>query len=518
MMSDQIPVYPEPFWRDLISFPEFPSIEEDLKADVVVVGAGVAGISTAYLLAKEGKNVILVDAGRVCNGTTGHTTAKITAQHDIIYDELIQHFGTVKAESYYLANMSAKQFIEDTINQLGIDCDFNQEDAYLYTIDDANKAKLEKEAAAYQTLGIKGSYIDKLPLKLDEKAGLVMPDQARFHPLQYLQKLLEQFVSSGGKVFENTTVADIEEGRQPTVMTREGLKIHCDDVVLCTHFPCYDKGAYFARLHADRSYVLAIKPEKSYPGGMYLSIDSPATRSLREVTIKGENYVLVGGQSHKTGKGVCTMQHYEILEQFARETIGIKAYAYRWSAQDLITLDKVPYIGKMTEKHSNIYIATGFRKWGMTHSTVSALVLTDLIMERNNPYETLYTPSRFQADPSLRNVVVQNLDVAGSFIAGKVGLTFKEPRDLKADEGAVVMVDGQRCGAYRDQKGKLHIVDSTCTHMGCEVEWNHGDRTWDCPCHGSRFATDGEVIEGPAKRPLGKVQMKEEEKTSPTYS
>jgi Rieske Fe-S protein len=141
-----------------------------------------------------------------------------------------------------------------------------------------------------------------------------------------------------------------------------------------------------------------------------------------------------------------------------------------------------------------------------------------LIMERNNPYETLYTPSRFQADPSLRNVVVQNLDVAGSFIAGKVGLTFKEPRDLKADEGAVVMVDGQRCGAYRDQKGKLHIVDSTCTHMGCEVEWNHGDRTWDCPCHGSRFATDGEVIEGPAKRPLGKVQMKEEEKTSPTYS
>jgi glycine/D-amino acid oxidase-like deaminating enzyme/nitrite reductase/ring-hydroxylating ferredoxin subunit len=517
MSDDRIPVYPEPYWRDPNPFPEFPSLKEDVHTDVVVVGAGIAGITTAYLLAKEGKNVILVDAGRVANGTTGHTTAKITAQHDVIYDELIQHFGTSKAESYYLANMSAKQFMEDTINQLQIDCDFKQEDAYLYTIDDANKYKLEKEAQAYQTLGIKGSYMDKLPLSLGEKAALVMPGQARFHPLRYLQKLLEQFVSSGGKVFENTTVVDIEEGQNPVVLSRDGQKITCEAVVLCTHFPCYDKAAFFARLHADRSYVLAIKPEKKYPGGMYLSIDSPATRSLREVTINGEPYILVGGQSHKTGKGVCTMQHYDILEQFARDTIGIKAYPYRWSAQDLVTLDNVPYIGKMSEKHPNIYVATGFRKWGMTHSTVSALLLTDLIMDRDNPYEALYTPSRFQADPSLRNVVVQNADVAGTLIAGKVGLTFKEPKDLKPDEGAVVMVRGQRCGAYRDQNGELHVVDSTCTHMGCEVEWNHGDRTWDCPCHGSRFSTDGKVIEGPADRPLGQVKIKVKE-NSPTYS
>ncbi|WP_028778074.1 FAD-dependent oxidoreductase [Shimazuella kribbensis] len=503
-----MPNYPEPYWRDPNPFEEFPALKEDMQTDVVVVGAGIAGITTAYLLSKEGKQVILLDAGRVANGTTGHTTAKITAQHDVIYDELISHFGTSQAESYYQANMVAKKFIEDTINERNIDCDFKQVDAFLYTIEESGITKLEDEAAAYQTLGIKGELVDKLPLGLGEKAGLIMRDQAQFHPLRYLKSLLDQVVANGGQVFENTTAVDIEEGDKLTVITRNQKQIRCQQVVTCSHFPFYDKGFYFARLHADRSYVLAIKPEKSYPGGMYLSIDKPATRSLREVTIEGQKYVLIGGQSHKTGKGICTMQHYEVLEKFAQDTIGIKAYPYRWSAQDLITLDKVPYIGRLTDKHPNIFVATGFRKWGMTQSTIAAQLISDLIMERDNPYESLYTPSRFQADPSLRNVMVENLDVAGTLIAGKVGITFKEPKDLHPDEGAVVMVDGQRCGAYRDEDGQLHVVDSTCTHLGCEVEWNHGDRTWDCPCHGSRFSTDGDVMEGPAQRPLPRIEMK----------
>ncbi|MXQ55908.1 FAD-dependent oxidoreductase [Shimazuella alba] len=506
-MNTQLPIYPEPYWRDPNPFQSYFRLKGDSQTDVVVIGAGIAGITTAYLLSKEGKKVILLDAGKVGNGTTGHTTAKITAQHDVIYDELIQHFGSAKAEDYYQANMKAKKFIEDTIQQLAIDCDFKQEDAYLYTIEDANMEKLEKEAKAYETLGIKGAYVDKLPLDLGQKAGLIMPNQAQFHPLRYLRSLLDQFIASGGQVFENTTVVDVEEGQSPAVITRDQHRIHCKQVVICSHFPCYDKGGYFARLHADRSYVLAIKPEKSYPGGMYLSIDNPATRSLREVTIHGEQYVLVGGQSHKTGKGVCTMEHYEILEKFAKDTLGIKEYPYRWSAQDLITLDKVPYIGRLTAKHENIFVATGFRKWGMSHSTVSALLITDLIMERDNPYEALYDPSRFQADPSLRTLIVENLDVAGSLVAGKVGLTFKEPADLNPDEGAIVMVGGEKCGAYRDVDGALHVVDATCTHLGCEVEWNHGDRTWDCPCHGSRYSTDGEVIEGPAEKPLAPVTV-----------
>lgn len=508
-MTKQMPTYPEPYWRDPNPFTTQSKLTEDTETDVVVIGAGITGITTAYLLSKAGVKVLLVDAGRIGNGTTGHTTAKITAQHDVIYDELIQHFGTEQAAAYYQACMDAKQFIKNTIQELQIDCDYQAEDAYLYTTDSANMAKLEKEARAYEKLRIPGELCDRLPLALDEVAGLRMSGQAQFHPLRYLAALVEQFLAAGGRIVENTTVVDIEEGTQPIVITRDEQRIKCQQVVLASHFPCYDGGGfYFTRLHADRSYVLAIQPEKAYPGGMYLSIDSPATRSLRQVTIHGESYVLVGGQSHKTGKGICTMQHYEILEQFAQDTLGIRAYPYRWSAQDLITLDKVPYIGKLTAKHDNIFVATGFRKWGMTQSTIAANLITDLIMKRDNPYATLYDPSRqFQADPGLRNFVVENVDVAGSLIAGKVGVTFKEPHDVKPNEGALVMVDGQKCGAYRDEAGQLHVVDATCTHLGCEVEWNHGDRTWDCPCHGSRYTVEGEVIEGPAKQPLGKKQV-----------
>jgi glycine/D-amino acid oxidase-like deaminating enzyme/nitrite reductase/ring-hydroxylating ferredoxin subunit len=507
-MKSQMPLFPESYWRDSQEFPTFPALTTDTETEVVVVGAGIAGITTAYLLAKERKKVLLLDAGRIANGTTGHTTAKITAQHDVIYDELINHFGTAKAEDYYQANMLAKKFIEDTINELAIECDFKQEDAYLYTIDDANIAKLEKEAAAYETLGINGGLVDHLPISLGEKVGLVMRNQARFHPLRYLATLLDRFVALGGKVYEETTVVDVQEDPL-TVLTRGGNKISCKQVVLCSHFPCYDKGFYFARLHADRSYVLAIKPKKQFPGGMYLSIDQPNQRSLREVTINGENYLLVGGQSHKTGKGICTMQHYEALEQYSRDVLGIESFAYRWSAQDLITLDNVPYIGRLTENQRNIYVATGFRKWGMTQSTVAAQLISDLIMERDNPFETLYAPTRFQADPSLRTAVVENVDVAGSLIAGKVDMSYSEPDELGPDEGAVVRIGGQRCGAYRDTDGQMHIVDSTCTHMGCEVEWNHGDRTWDCPCHGSRYDIDGQVLEGPAKYPLAPVEIPE---------
>lgn len=506
-MKNKIPTFPEPYWRESTQFPVFSSIKEDMETDVVVVGAGITGITTAYLLAKEGVKVMVVDAGSIGNGTTGHTTAKMTAQHDLIYDELIQHMGIEKAKAYYQANIEAIAFMKDTMQGLSINCDYSPEDAYLYTISTSKVAKLEQEAEAYQQLGIDGEYVEHVPLALGEKAGLVMRNQAQFHPLQYLQRLVDEIQRFGGQIFENTTIVDIEESERPRVVTRNQQRITCKQVISCSHFPCYDKGLYFTRMYADRSYVLAIKPEKAYPGGMYLSVDKPATRSLRHVTINEEKYVLVGGESHKTGQGICTMQHYEALETFARETIGIKAYPYRWSAQDLITLDKVPYIGRLTSNHTNIFVATGFRKWGMSHSMVAALLLRDLLLERKNPYEELYSPSRFQADPSVKNFAIQNLDVAGQLIAGKVGITFQDPADLQSDEGAIVIVDGEKCGAYKDQEGHLHLVDATCTHLGCEVEWNHGDRTWDCPCHGSRYSIEGEVIEGPADLPLSKVEL-----------
>jgi Rieske Fe-S protein len=216
--------------------------------------------------------------------------------------------------------------------------------------------------------------------------------------------------------------------------------------------------------------------------------------------------ILVGGENHKTGQGITTLRHYEALEKYAEETFGIEKYLYRWSAQDLTTLDKVPYVGRITSSHPNVFVATGFRKWGMTNGTAAAILLKDLIARGESLYEELYSPSRFEGDTMVKNFLAGNAEVAKHLVKGKIEKPNKNPEELKHDEGAVVSVRGKRAGAYKDSSGLLHIVDTTCTHLGCEVEWNSGDRTWDCPCHGSRFSYNGEVVEGPAEKPLKRLE------------
>ncbi|MBO9131030.1 FAD-dependent oxidoreductase [Bacillus sp. 165] len=502
-----MPQFPEPYWRSSAKVPSFPKLTDNLMVDVAIVGGGISGITAAYLLVKEGLKVALIDADNLLNGTTGHTTAKITAQHDLIYDELIHHIGEEKARLYYAANNDALQFIRNMVHEHKISCGFTEEDAYLYTSSAHSLYKLNNESKAYEKLGIKGELTTNLSLPFDIKGALIMKNQAQFHPLQFLSYLVQEITNGGGMIFENTTAVDVEKGGKPIVLTSGGHRISCDNLICCSHFPFYDgKGFYFTRMYAERSYVLGVKTEKAYPGGMYLSIDDPK-RSLRSVNMYGENLVLVGGESHKAGQGICTIKHYEALQTFAEETFGVKEIPYRWSAQDLITLDKIPYIGCITDHNPNIFVATGYRKWGMTNGTAAALLLKDLILKRDNPYSELYTPSRFQTDPSVKHFISQNADVAKHLIEGKLEFALRKPEDLANDEGAVVRVNGKRAGAYKDSEGTLHIVDTTCTHLGCEVEWNAGDRTWDCPCHGSRFSIQGDVIEGPADKPLGNINL-----------
>ncbi len=507
MMTElnKLPRNPEPYWRDSVTFSDFPQLKEDLKVEVLVVGGGITGITTAYFLAKEGVKTAIIDAGKILHATTGHTTAKITAQHDVIYDEYIQHFGEENARLYYEANMEALTWIHNTVSTKQIECDFSFQDAYLYSTSEVDIQKLEKEVQAYKQLGIKGDLVTKPNLPFEVKAALVMEKQAQFHPLQYLKYLVDEFIRHGGVIFENTTALKVEEADHPIVTTNQGFHITCDHLVIASHFPFYDgMGFYFTRLYAERSYALAVKTKKPFIGGMYLSIDKP-TRSLRSVKVHGENYLLVGGESHKTGQGIPTIQHYEALVAFTEEHYGIEKIAYRWSTQDLITLDKMPYIGPITSKKQKIYVATGFRKWGMTTGTAAGMILRDTILQRENPYIDLFHPARFKSDPSIKHLITQNVDVAKHLVKGKVEMVLRRADELQNDEGSVVAFQGRRAGAYRDESGTLHIVDTTCTHLGCEVEWNEGERTWDCPCHASRFSIDGDVIEGPAEQPLKKL-------------
>jgi glycine/D-amino acid oxidase-like deaminating enzyme/nitrite reductase/ring-hydroxylating ferredoxin subunit len=506
--SNKIPQFTKSYWQE-IDLPEFAKLTEDLSVDVAIVGAGITGITAAYLLSKEGLKVAIIEAGRVLNGTTGHTTAKVTAQHGLIYDELINHFGAEKAKLYYESHTNAIQFVQRTAVEKRFDCDFANEDAYIYAITEQYAEKLETEMAAYKRLGIPGELVQEIPFNINIENALVMRNQARYHPLKFLKGLLTEAVQAGCAVFENTTAMDVvDDDEQPQVITRDGYKVACKQLIVASHFPYCDKlGLYFAKMYAERSYAIGIQTEKKYPGGMYISADSP-TRSIRETPFDGGSLWIIGGENHKTGQGKDTLTHFDELERFAEDVFGISEYRYRWSAQDLVTLDKVPYIGHMTEEKKNILVATGYKKWGMTTGIMAAHLLTDYVLERDNPYKELYSPSRFTADPSLRSLITTNADVAKHLLKGKLEFVPKDPSDLKNGEGSVVMHNGKRTGGYRDENGKLYLVDTSCTHLGCETEWNHAEKTWDCPCHGSRFTYTGENVEGPAVKPL--INLSEE--------
>ena len=494
--------FPKTYWRE-IELPTFEKLNEDIAVDVAIVGAGITGITAAYLLSKEGLKVAILEAGGVLNGTTGHTTAKLTAQHGIIYDEFINHFGKEKAKLYFDSHMNAIQFVESKVKENGIDCDFSKEDAYVYATTEEYVDKLQTEWEAYKSLEIDGALKDTIPFNIPAKAALLMRNQAQYHPLKFLKSLLDDAVKAGCTVYENTVAADIEDDdSEPKVVTKSGHRVACKHVIIATHFPFYDKpGLYFARMYADRSYAIGIKTDKDYPGGIYISADSP-TRSIRYTPYNGEKLLILGGDNHKTGQGIDTLKHYEALQTFAEEVFGLKEYHYRWSAQDMVTLDKIPYIGPYTAGREHILVATGYKKWGMTTGILAGHLLTDYVMDRNNPYKELYSPSRFQADPALKSVITTNADVAKHLIKGKLEIVETNPEDLQDGEGSVVMYNGKRAGAYKDEYGKLYIVDTTCQHLGCECEWNRAEKSWDCPCHGSRYSYSGDVIEGPTNKPL----------------
>lgn len=510
---DTIPQQSLSYWMDSTSFQSYPRIEEDISADVVVIGGGITGITTCYLLQKEGINAILIDTNLVAQGTTGHTTAKVSIQHNLIYNKLIKDLGIESAKDYAESNTYGLELIRKIIAENKINCDLSQEISYVYTQSDEYIKDIEEEFKAIERLGLQGSFLNKLPLPFDIKAAVSIENQSQFHPLKYLNSLCKVINSKGNCIYENTTAVDIHTEKNSIkkliVSLKNGAKIHCDHAVIASYFPFYDGlGMYSFRMYAEKSYVLAVKTKGEYQGGMYINAEDP-TRSIRSTTINGEKIVLFGGENHRSGHDPNTLIHYNNLLSFAQNTYGVQKTLYRWSTQDLITLDNVPYIGNITDHHENIYVATGFGKWGMTTSAVAGTLIKDKIIKKQNAWEELYKPSRFNVDPSLKNVASEGMHVLTHFVMGKLQPAGDTIDNLLNGQGKVLTINGKKVGAYKDYNGKIHLVDTTCTHLKCEVQWNNAEKSWDCPCHGSRFSAYGEVIEGPAILPLRTLNLEE---------
>lgn len=498
---------PRSYWIASTESQNYPSLNEDITVDIAIIGGGITGITAAYLLKQEGYTVALADAGRILQGTTGHTTAKVTIQHSLIYDRLINNVGEEKAGQYARANEFAIEMIADLVKEKNIDCDFVRRPAFLYTQATQYISGIQKEARAASRLGIKSSYEEKLPLPFEIRAALRFENQAQFHPLKYLLALAKDIPGSGSYIFENTRALDIEENDLCSVITEQGKRIFAKEVIIASHFPFFDgMGLYLTRIYPERSYILGLTMNKAFPDGMFINIEEP-TRSLRSQSMDQEELILIGGENHKTGHGTDTHTHYKKLEEFARENFPVKDILYRWSTQDYDTMDGIPYVGHLTAKTPHLYVATGFGKWGMTNGTAAAILLKDMIKKGTSPWEPVYNPSRFQPIASAKNFIKENADVVENLIAGKIR---KVPADISipSGEGKVVNIDGKKTGLYRDDKGELHGVDTTCTHLGCELQWNSAEHSWDCPCHGSRFTIDGDIIDGPALRSLQTIDDK----------
>ena len=503
----ELPGEPISLWLATTPETNFSPLAGDFSVDVAVIGGGIAGITTALLLKQNGAKVAVIEARRIVRSVTGNTTAKITSQHNLIYDYLIKQFGMEGAQAYADSQQAAIEKMASLTKENRINCDFRRTSAYVYTEDEAEMEQITAEVEAATKLGLPASYVETSPLPFEIKGAIQFTDQARFHPRKYLLALVEKIPGDGCHVFEETRALDIDEdGGSCRVTTNRGT-IKADKVVIATHFPFHDHAMYFARMHPKRSYVIGCLLNAEVPEGMFITSGEPFHSFRSNPSDEGEIW-MVGGENHKTGQGGDTAERYKNLELWARERFDVKSIEYRWSTQDNVTVDRVPYIGRATPATERQFVATGFGGWGMTNSTVSAMILSDLVLGSENDWSALYDPNRFKPLTSAKDFIVENVDVATHFVKDRLSVPEEEGAlDLIEGEGRVIEVDNENVAVCKLEGGEIHAVSAKCTHMGCIVSWNSAEKSWDCPCHGSRFSYDGTVIQGPANKDLEKAAL-----------
>jgi glycine/D-amino acid oxidase-like deaminating enzyme/nitrite reductase/ring-hydroxylating ferredoxin subunit len=488
-------------WLDTTGDGEFGPLDRPLAVDVAVLGGGIVGISTALLLKRAGMTVAVVEAERVGTGVTGHTTAKLSSLHGLAYDRISSSFGDDGARAHGEANQAGIEQIAQWVEDEGIDCDFRRKPNYTYAASREDLGDIEREVEAAQRAGLPASYTEETDLPYPVAGAIRFDAQAEFHPRRFLLALAALIPGDGSHVFEHTRATGVSEGTPCRVETT-GAPLTAGDVVVATHFPILDRGLYFARIHPERSYALGLRVRGATPQGMYISSNQP-TRSIRSHPMADGEILIVGGEGHKTGQGGDTLERYRALERFAREHWEVESVEYQWSSQDNEAVDQVPYIGKLAPLSRRLYTATGFKKWGLAQGVAAGMILEDLILGRKNPWAELYDPGRMKPLASAKDLLTENANVATRFVGDRLTKRGgRDASDLAPGEGDIARLDGEKVAAFRDEEGELHAVSAICTHMGCQLNWNSGDRSWDCPCHGSRFTPDGEILHGPAVRPL----------------
>jgi glycine/D-amino acid oxidase-like deaminating enzyme/nitrite reductase/ring-hydroxylating ferredoxin subunit len=488
-------------------------LERDASANIVVIGAGIAGLTTAYLLARAGKAVIVLDDGPIGGGMTARTTAHLTCALDDRFTELERLFGEAGSRLAAQSHAAAIDEVERIVRTEKIDCEFERTDGYLFLSPEGSLKLLNEELEAIFRAGLSDvQKLDRAPLEFfDTGACLHFPRQAQFHPLKYLTGLAQAIDRDGGQIFTRTHADDISGGEAAHVSTTGGYTIKCDAVVVATNSPVNDRVVIHTKQAPYTTYVIGARiPLGSVPG--VLLWDGPfdthaAYHYIRVAREDDHDVLVVGGEDHKSGQHNDGAQRWGKLEQWTRNRFPmVEEIEFRWSGQVMEPVDSLAFIGRNPDDDDNVFIATGDSGMGMTHGTIAGMLLTDLIMERENPWTELYDPSRKTAK-ALPDFVEENVNVAAQYADLVTAGEVESIDEVAKGEGAVLRRGLSKAAVYRDHDGVVHSMSAVCRHLGCIVAWNSAEKTWDCPCHGSRYDRFGEVINGPANKPLKTTEV-----------
>lgn len=478
----------------------FPPLKENIKTDVLIIGAGISGLSCAYELLDSAESIAIVEQNAVYQGTTLRTTAKITYQHGYIYHDLNKKHGRDKARLYYEFNRGGIERIAEIVSSENIDCDFKVVNGYLFALTENERINIEKEAVAYEEIGV-AYRLKPVNERLCPYDALEVKDQANFNITKYLREIVNILTARGVAIYENTRIIDVFGDAQTVAVTSGNKRILANKIIVCNHYPVYKKfNFFFTKMIPYYSYsVIAAEGDAGIEDANYINTTSP-TIALRYVTHEGKRKLNISGASHEAYQFKQPLSEINRLKKFGKDKFGFPDYQYGWFAQDYATTDLFPLIGKIKD---NIYVATSFNKWGMAAAAAGAMMIKNLIAKNDSVYAALFNPTRAAINCKFLGY---NLKVVGTLLKTR-RIPNRKVIKLKPDSAVILKKKGKRIGIYKDPEHKLYIVDITCPHMRCGLRFNNLAKTYDCKCHGSRFTYEGKLIDGPALKDLQRIPV-----------